>query len=261
MDEAVDRQVLAGRLEVLADGQDLDAGGADVAQGRAHLVGGLAEPEHDAGLDPAGVLPASRRREASASSARRPVVAAAGPRLAVEPRHGLDVVREDLRRAPRARRRARRRRRGSRASAPRPRQPGSRPWTACDHRRPVAGAAVRQVVAVDRGDHRVAQAHARRTASATCSGSSASTPGAGPAGGHRAEAAAPGADLAQDHERRGAVLAPALVDVGAAGLLADRVELEAVDQLADLRGTAAGVASRMRSHSGRGCRRPAQRSA
>ena len=54
------------------------------------------------------------------------------------------------------------------------------------------------------------------------------------AGGHRAEAAAAGADVAEDHEGRGAVLAPALVDVGAPRLFADGVEPLALDQAAHL---------------------------
>ena len=46
----------------------------------------------------------------------------------------------------------------------------------------------------------------------------------GPAGLHGAEAARPGARVAEDHDRRGA-LVPALPDVRAAGLLAHRVEV------------------------------------
>ena len=50
-----------------------------------------------------------------------------------------------------------------------------------------------------------------------------------PAGLDRAEAARPGAGVAQDHDRRGA-LVPALPDVRAVGLLADRVQVEAAEQ-------------------------------
>ena len=49
------------------------------------------------------------------------------------------------------------------------------------------------------------------------------------AGLDRAEPAGPGARVAQDHDRRRA-LVPALPDVGAAGLLADRVERQAPEQ-------------------------------
>ena len=53
------------------------------------------------------------------------------------------------------------------------------------------------------------------------------------AGVDEAEAAGPGAAVAEDHERGGAV-GPALVDVGAAGLLADRVQVEAAHQVLQL---------------------------
>src|SRR4029077_9669343 len=46
---------------------------------------------------------------------------------------------------------------------------------------------------------------------------------------HRAEAACPGARVAEDHDRRGA-LVPALPDVRAAGLLADGVEVQTAQQ-------------------------------
>ena len=96
----------------------------------------------------------------------------------------------------------------------------------------VAGAAVGEVVAVDRGDHRVAQLH-RRHRLGDALGLVGVDARRRPPGGDRAEAAAPGADVAEDHEGGGAVLAPALVDVGAAGLLADRVEIERLDQPLD----------------------------
>ena len=51
----------------------------------------------------------------------------------------------------------------------------------------------------------------------------------GPAGLHGAEAAGPGARVAEDHDRRGA-LVPALPDIRAAGLLADRVEVQAAQE-------------------------------
>src|SRR5689334_13660571 len=57
MDPAVDRQVLGRRLEILADGEDLDAGVPDVPDRGEDLVRRLADPDHDAGLHPAGVLP------------------------------------------------------------------------------------------------------------------------------------------------------------------------------------------------------------
>src|SRR5690606_13702909 len=81
----------------------------------------------------------------------------------------------------------------------------------------VLGAAVTQVIAVHAGDHHVLQAHVcnRLGEPARLVG----IRGLGPAVGHVAEAAAPRAYVAQDHEGRRAV-AEALVDVGAAGVLA-----------------------------------------
>ena len=97
------------------------------------------------------------------------------------------------------------------------------------------GAAVGQVVAGDAGDRGVAQLHLLHALG--------HPPGLvaverlGLAGVDLAEVAAPGALVAADEERRLAVL-PALEDVGAAGLLADRVQalgLHEVLQLAVLR--------------------------
>src|SRR4030095_4552869 len=50
---------------------------------------------------------------------------------------------------------------------------------------------------------------------------------------HGAEAARTGADVAKDHERGRAVV-PALADVRAAGLLADRVQVQPAHRLLDV---------------------------
>ena len=54
--------------------------------------------------------------------------------------------------------------------------------------------------------------------------------GVGTALGHGAEAAAPGAEVAEHHERRGLVV-PAFADVGAVGALADGVQVEVAGKL------------------------------
>ena len=54
--------------------------------------------------------------------------------------------------------------------------------------------------------------------------------GLGPALGHGAEAAAPGAQVTQHHEGRG-LLVPALADVGALRALADGVQVQIAGQL------------------------------
>ena len=96
-----------------------------------------------------------------------------------------------------------------------------------DRGRERAGAAVGQVVAGDARDHDVVEAH-RRDRLGDPARLVVVEPG-GLAGLDRAEAAGPGARVAEDHHRRGA-LVPALPDVRAAGLLAHGVEVEAAQQ-------------------------------
>ena len=92
-------------------------------------------------------------------------------------------------------------------------------------------AAVGQVVAGDGGEHGVAQAHLLDGLGHPLG--LARIGGLGVAGVDQAEPAGPGAALAVDHERGGAV-APALGDVGAARLLAHRDELEVAHGPLDL---------------------------
>ena len=103
----------------------------------------------------------------------------------------------------------------------------------------VARAAVRHVVAVDGGDDDVLQPHLRRRLREAERlervGSVLRL-----ARVHVAIAAGARAGVAEDLERRGA-LAPALGDVRAARLLADRVEARAVDQLLDVEVAAVGA--------------------
>ena len=98
--------------------------------------------------------------------------------------------------------------------------PGARLPDGLDEHR---GAAIREIVAIDRRDHGVAQAHrfdrvrdARRLRHVEL---------ARPPVRDGAVRACAGADVAQDHERRRSVV-PALPDVGAARFLADGVELQ-----------------------------------
>ena len=97
-----------------------------------------------------------------------------------------------------------------------------------DHADEGAGAVVGEVVAVDRGDHRVPEAHPLHLVGdpqrlqRVVPGRLARL--------HVAEAAAPRADVAEDHEGGRAAL-PALADIGAVGLLADRVKVVVLDRL------------------------------
>src|SRR6185295_18623650 len=92
-------------------------------------------------------------------------------------------------------------------------------------------AAVGQVVASNRGDHHVLEAHRGNRF-----GDAARFVVVEPRWAARLDGAEPagaGAGVAEDHDRRGA-LVPALPDVRAVGLLADRVEVEAAEQTLEL---------------------------
>ena len=106
-------------------------------------------------------------------------------------------------------------------------QPGRQHPDRADHADEGARPVVGQVVAVDRGDDGVAQPH-RLHLVGDAQRLQRVVPGR-LAGLHVAEAAAAGADVAEDHEGRGAAL-PALADVGAVGLLADGVEVVGADR-------------------------------
>ena len=107
------------------------------------------------------------------------------------------------------------------------------------HGREVAGTAVLDVVAVDRGDDDVLEAHLRRRL-----GEAQRLERIGCvlrlAGVDVAIAAGARARVAEDLERRRA-LAPALGDVRAARFLADGVQARAVDQLLDVEVAAVGA--------------------
>ena len=87
----------------------------------------------------------------------------------------------------------------------------------------VAGCTVGEIVAGHHGDHREAQPHLLDRLGHP--GRLVGIERFGLAGVDQAEAALPGAPLARDHERGGAV-GPALEDVGAPGLLAHRDQVE-----------------------------------
>ena len=106
------------------------------------------------------------------------------------------------------------------------------------------------VIAIHAGDDRVLQAkssdgfgHAARLVPLN---------GAGLAFGHSAKTAAPGADIAQQHEGGGAMV-PALADIGTLRRLANRVQSQAAGQFLEIvKFSPTGALAR--SHSGLGCR-------
>ena len=200
---------------------------AEDREGLDHLLVRLAEADHQAGLRRhlvAAHLLGVAQHAAGALEAR----AAAGHR--VQPRHDLDVVVEDV---------------GPLGDDLRQRHllaaEVGRQHLDLAARRLAADladdadertrAVVGQVVAVDGGDDRVTQAHLRDRA--RDAGRLERVVPRRLAGAHVAEAAAPRARVAEDHERRGAAL-PALADVRARGLLADRVQVLVGDELRQL---------------------------
>ena len=230
MHPAVDRRVLRARLEVLADRHDVDAVRAEVAHRVDDLVVRLAEADDDPALRQHRVVGDLLR---AAQQPQRAVVRRLrAAHLPVQAAHGLDVVVEDV--GPRGEhgvqrllldaeevRRQHLDARGRKLALER-----------ADRRRIVAGAAVGDVVPVDRRDDDVLQPHLRRDLR---------EPQRLERIGRRlglprvdvAVAAGARARVAEDLEGRRPA-SPALGDVRAARLLADRVQARAVDQLLDV---------------------------
>ena len=148
-DIARHRQVLGGGPQVLAHGEHLGSGVADIAEGLRELAACLPQAHHQAGLHASRAAANGLRQQR-----QRRLVARARARFAVEPRDRLDVVGEDV---------------GARLE-----EDGQRILGALevggqdlhlavryalvhciDHSGEVRGAAVRQVVAIHRRDHRM----------------------------------------------------------------------------------------------------------
>ena len=86
--------MFARRLQILADGEEIDAGGAQIVHDLHDLVAAFAEADHQAGFGEAlriQFLGAFEQAQAG-------IVARAGPHLEIEPRHGFEIVVEDVRR-------------------------------------------------------------------------------------------------------------------------------------------------------------------
>ena len=200
---------------------------AQVVQHRLHLGVGLAQTQHEPGF---GGHTGMTRREV-AQQCQRPRVVGTGSCLAVEPRHRLEVVVEHIRRRlPEDVERAL-----DTAAEVRHQHFHAGGWRGLadgsDAIGKVLRAAVAQVVAVDAGDHHIAQAERADRRRQLCR-----LIGVGrqrPAMGDVAEGAAPRADVAEDHEGRGAT-AETLADIGAARFFADRVQTTFTQRLPHL---------------------------
>lgn len=220
-DVAHDGEMFGGRAEVLAEGDDVDVVGFEVAQDLDDFVFGFAEAEHkagfsgDIGVELFGV----------GEHVEGPLVACAEADLAVEAGDGFGVVVEHI---------------GGGidddfhgvvgaleiGDEDFDFAAGDAFADGLDAEGEEECAAVFAVVAIDAGDDGVLEAEG--------------SDGFGDAAGlieidgeggsflNGAETAAAGADVAEDHEGGGAVV-PAFADVGAGGGFANGVELEAVD--------------------------------
>src|SRR5688500_2719515 len=227
LDVALDRQVMRGRLQVLPDGQHVHAVRPQVAHHLQDFIVGFAQPDHQAGLGwQLGVQPLEVFQEAKGMQ-----IVASRARLAVQARYGFQVVVQDV-----GRRRGQDFQRDVQAAPevgdqdlePRARRSLAYLRDAVDEM-PRAG--ILEVVAVHAGDDDIGQIEPGYRL-----GQVARLLGVGgerPAVRHVAERAAPGADVAEDHEGRRA-LAEALGDVRTRSFLAHRVQAVRPQDVLDL---------------------------
>ena len=225
------------RSQVLADGQDVAVHGAQVAEGPRELRALLAQPDHDRALRVGHPTELGGIRLRALEDAQAAVVAGSLADRGLQPLHRLDVVVQDVRtgfhHGPQRRLLAvevgdqhlHAHRRAAVPESP-------------DRLREDARAAVGQVVAGDRRHDDVLEAH-RLDGLRDATWLVGVEPGR-PARLDGAEPAGAGARVAEDHHGCRA-LVPALPEVGAAGLLADRVEVLGAHQAAQV---AEAVASR-----------------
>ena len=216
------RQVLGRGPQVLAEREDRHADVDEVAHRREQLGALFAETEDDPRLGRQG----RRRGARAAEQLERALVPAAVARHAIEPRHGLGVVIEDV--GPGV---DHGRERGGIALKVRNEHLDAAARGVVSHGAhrggPVRGAAVGEVVAVDRGDHDVLEAEIAHGARNPL-GLLAILPGR-TAVGDRAVAAVPRAHVAEDHERRRRVF-PALADVRTVRFFTHRVQVGVAHQ-------------------------------
>ena len=216
------RQVLLGRLEVLADGHDVHIDAAQIVQHRQNFVPLLAQPDHQTALGERLRVKLLRH----AQDVEAALVLGLRPHPAREPRHGLGVVIEDLRM--RVHHQPERltialevgdQHLDGAAGLSGPNLP--------DRVRKDVRAAVGLVVAVDAGQHDVTQLHLRHRVGHAARLVLIQRQRLARL--HVAELARAGADVAHQQEGRDAA-APALAQVGAERLLADGVQRLAAHQ-------------------------------
>ena len=214
---AGDGPVLQRRLKILAQRDDVHAGVAQVTECLANLVLGLADSEHESGLDEgAGAAMGGGMAEDGEAG----VEAGDGAQLGRQAADGLDVVSEDAESGFEDGVDG-----GEAAMEVGDEEFDGGVWAGLadgsDDGGEMVGAAVGEVVAGDHGDDDVAQLEGVDTGGDVCGlvvvGGERSSVGDG------AEAAVAGTGVAEGHEGGGASF-PAVAAVGALGAFADGVE-------------------------------------
>ncbi|MNS29386.1 hypothetical protein D3C72_613840 [compost metagenome] len=226
MHEALHRQVTARGLQVLAEGQHVDVVLAHTQHDLDDFLVGFAQAQHQAGF---GRYVGHRELELL-QQVQRPLEVRTGARGLVQARHGFQVVVEHIRRLSGGDRQghvhasAIVRHQGLQLHA------GGQLADLAQAIDKVLGAAVAQIVAIHRGDHHVLQAQLGDGHGQVHRLVDVQRPG--PAMADIAERTAPGADVAHDHEGRGAT-GKTLAEVRARGFFADTVQLVLAQQLLD----------------------------
>jgi hypothetical protein len=217
-----DASIAASGLEILADGDDVNVGAAEIAEKGVDLVFGFTEANHEAGFGERGGTVALREGE----HVEGLLVEGLGADGTVEAGDGLHVVIEDM----------------GLSVEDAGDGGGVAAEVGCedfdlgfresgayltDGFGEMGGSAVGEFIAIDAGDDDVAEAHG--------GGHAGDVGGFGRIGrgfvaalGDGTEGATPGTDVAEDHEGSCAAV-EALVDIGAAGGLADGVEVVAAE--------------------------------
>ncbi len=222
MHPAINRQVLLGGLEILADRYDVGIVGHDVAEGLLDLMLFFAEAEHDAGLGreaaALGVLEHGAAAFVTGLHTHGFLQAFDGFEIVIKNvgfgvEHGVEIVEATF----------------PIRSEHFDRAVGILVAHRADRGGPDRGATVFQFVAGNRGDHTVAQTHLGDGVGDASGFAEVELGGA--AGLDRAEVAGARANVTEDHHR-GRAARPAFAEVGALGALANGVEFVGINQLA-----------------------------
>ena len=224
VDELSDFQMFLGRLEVLAQREDVDAYAAQVVHAFFYFLIRFAEAEHDAALGAqSGAFGAHEHFEAA-------VVLGLDAHFLGKAAHRFQVVAEDVRCGfgdhsevlPLALEIGDQRfHSGGRCAAA----------DGADGARPDVATTVLEIIAVYTGDDAVFHTHQLNAACNACRFEGIH--GIGATGGHVAEAAAARTHVAEDHES-GRTCAPAFAHVGAVATLANGVQLVLADDAGHL---------------------------